>query len=198
MNKYSRLAVGMSALFDIILISTSVISVVSKDWNNLILSLTTILSLKLPFVITYIANKKKLALPPNFQFILLLFIFSAQYLGEIKGFYLKLWWLDLLLHLVFGTYVVIISLYLIQGIFKKGTETTKQRFVLFTVIFPFRFTIALGTLWEMFEFIGDYLFNTKMIKGGLEDTATDLLVKILAAFITSIIYYYRNLKRDFF
>lgn len=47
----------------------------------------------------------------------------------------------------------------------------------------------------MFEFVGDYLFKTSMVKGGLEDTSTDLLVKIIAAFITSIIYYFRNLKK---
>lgn len=198
MNKYSKLAFVMSILFDTIIVVTSIISITSRQWKDLTLSLIAILSLKLPYIITYIANKKKFVLPVNFQIVTLLFIFSAQYLGEIRGLYLKLWWWDLLLHLVFGTYVVIISLFLIQGIFINDKETTKQRFVLFKVIFAFSFTIALGTLWESFEFVGDYLFKTKMIKGGLEDTLTDLLIKILAAFITSIIYYYRNLKRNSF
>lgn len=194
MNKNSKLTAKIAVLFVVILVATSIISIISRNWKILILSLMTILSLMIPFIITHIADKKKIVMPNNFQLITLLFIFSAQYLGEIKEFYLKLWWWDLLLHLVFGSYVVIISLNLIQGVIEKNNDTTKQRFILITIIFAFSFTITLGTLWEMFEFVGDYLFKTKMIKGGLEDTSTDLLATIIAAFITSTIYYYRNLK----
>ncbi|WP_192875367.1 hypothetical protein [Clostridium taeniosporum] len=62
------------------------------------------------------------------------------------------------------------------------------------MIFAFNFSITLGTLWEMVEFLGDYLFKLNMVNGGLEDTASDLLIKILFAFITSIICYYNNFK----
>lgn len=191
MNKTNKLPIGILILFDIIIVATSLMSIASSNWKVLGLSLLAILCLKLPFIITSIANRKNLVLPSNFQLITILFIFAAQYLGEIKGFYIKLWWWDLLLHVVFGAYTLIISLHLIQGIFKQAPETTRQRFILFTVIFAFSFTITLGTMWEMFEFVTDYLFSTKLVKGGLEDTSTDLLAKISAAFITSIIYYYR-------
>ncbi len=46
----------------------------------------------------------------------------------------------------------------------------------------------------MFEFTGDYLFESSMVKGGLEDTSTDLIIKIVVSFITSMICYYRGLK----
>lgn len=193
-NKNRKITAIIAVLFDIILIITSVISVAARDWKNLLLSLTAILSLKIPFIFTYFANKKKLSLPNSFQLVAMLFIFSAQYLGEIKGFYIEFWWWDLLLHFVFGGYVVIVILNLIQGVIINNEGITKKQFNLFLVIFAFSFTIALGTLWEMFEFAGDYLFKTNMIKGGLEDTATDLLIKILAALITSIICYFHNLK----
>jgi len=81
---------------------------------------------------------------------------------------------------------------MIKGVMRKEVEITKKRFTLFVVIFAFSFTIALGTLWELFEFSADYLFGKDMIKGGLEDTATDLLVKTASAFITSLIYYNKN------
>jgi hypothetical protein len=46
----------------------------------------------------------------------------------------------------------------------------------------------------MYEFSGDYLFGTEMVKGGLDDTATDLLIMIAAATATSIYYYFKNRK----
>jgi len=72
---------------------------------------------------------------------------------------------------------------MIKGVIRKEVEITKKRFTVFLVIFAFSFTIALGTLWELFEFSGDYLFGKDMIKGGLEDTATDLLVKTASNYL---------------
>jgi hypothetical protein len=124
----------------------------------------------------------------------LTFVILAQYLGEIKKFYQIFWWWDLLLHAIFGSYALIIALYLIKGIIRKEQGTSDQRFTLFIIIFAFSFSITLGTLWEMFEFIGDYLFKAGMVKGGIEDTSTDLLINIMAAFITAIICYLSEFK----
>lgn len=195
-NKNSKLAIGIAVLFEIILITTSILSIASRQWKNLTLSLLAIVCIILPFIITRIANIKNIVLLSSFQLISLLFILLAQYFGQIKKFYLIFSWWDLLLHAIFGSYAVLIALHLIQGIIIKEKEVTKERFTIFTVIFAFSFSIALGTLWEMFEFVGDYLFKTTMVKGGLEDIASDLLIKILSAFITSIICYYRKLRNQ--
>lgn len=193
-NKNSKLSIGIAALFEIILITTAIFNIVSKQWKDLTISLIAIVCIILPFIITYIANIKNLALPPNFQLISLSFILFAQYFGEILKFYRKFFWWDLFLHALFGSYAVIVALYLIKGVVKKEKETSENRFTIFTIIFAFCFSITLGTLWEMFEFAGDFLFKSHMVKGGLVDTSTDILIKILSAFITSIVYYYRNRK----
>lgn len=103
------------------------------------------------------------------------------------------WW-DLFLHGMFGSYAVIIALHLIQWIIVKEKNTTEQRFTIFTSIFAFSFSITLGTLWEIFEFLSDYFFKIDMTNGSIEDTATDLLLTILLAFITLIIWHYRKMK----
>lgn len=179
-NQYNKLSVGLALLFELILIVTATLSTISREWKNVFLSVLAMACFIIPFIITEIANRKRVVLPSSFQIITLVFIFLAQYMGEIRNFYQIFWWWDLLLHAIFGSYTVIIALHLI-----------KNRFTFLTVVLAFSFSIALGTLWEMFEFLGDYLLKTDMIKGGLEDTATDLLVKISTAFITSAIYYYR-------
>lgn len=195
-NKNSKLAIGIAILFEIILLITCIVSIASKEWNTFFMSILAIVSIFLPFIVTYIANKKKILLPSSFQLISLIFILLAQYFGEIKKFYSMFWWWDLFLHGIFGSYMVIIGLHLIQGIIIKEKETTKQRFTIFTLIFAFCFSITLGTMWEMFEFIGDFIFKSRMVKGGITDTSTDILIKIFSAFITSMVYYYRD-KFDF-
>lgn len=95
---------------------------------------------------------------------------------------------------MFGSYAVIIALHLIQWIIVKEKNTTEQRFTIFTSIFAFSFSITLGTLWEIFEFLSDYFFKIDMTNGSIEDTATDLLLTILLAFITLIIWHYRKMK----
>lgn len=196
MNNHSKQAVRVAAIFEILLLTEAMMSIASRQWKDLALSLLAMVCLMLPFVIARVAKVKNIALPSVFQLLTVLFIFMAQYLGEIKKFYQLFWWWDLLLHAIFGSFVVVVTLYSIKGMIKKDQEMTDQRFTLFTVIFAFNVSITLGTLWEMFEFIGDYLFKAGMVKGGIEDTATDILAKILAAFITALICYYRSLEKS--
>lgn len=197
-DQNSKLSVGIAVLFEIILMITAFVSIGSREWKELFLTVLAMTCLILPFLISRLASLKNIMLPPSFLPIMLVFVFLAQYLGEIKQFYVIFWWWDLLLHAIFGSFAVIIALYSIKGIIRKEQETPEQRFTLFAILFAFSFSITLGTLWEMFEFAGDYLLKSSMVKGGLEDTSTDLLIKILAAFITAVICYYRNSEKIFF
>lgn len=194
-NKNNKLVIVIAVLFELILITTVMTAVLSRQWKILYLSLLAAVCLILPFIVTYISNMKNIMLPPSFNLVSLLFIFSAQYLGEIKKFYDIFWWWDILLHGLFGMYAVIISLYIMQGIIKKKQGITKQRLILFNGVFSFSFSIALGTLWEIFEFTADYFFKTNMVTGGLQDTATDLIAKISTAFITCAVYYHHSLRK---
>ena len=194
-NKHSKISIGIAVLFEIILITTVISSIISRQFESLFLYPGAIICIMLPFIITHIANKKKLLLPSSFEFISLLFILLALYFGEIMKVYTTFWWWDLFLHGMFGNYAVLVALHLIQDVIMKDKETTEKRFTIFTLIFAFSFSITLGTLWEMIEFLADYFFKADMVNGGLEDTATDLLIKIFFAFITSIIWYYRKMKK---
>lgn len=193
-NKQSNLSIRTAILFELILVITAISNIASKQFKHLVPLLLIIVCIALPFFITYISNKKKIVLPSSFQLITLLFILLTLYFGEFMKFYTIFWWWDLFLHGMFGSYTVIVALHLIRGIIIKEKSITEKRFVIFTLIFAFSFTIALGTLWEMFEFLSDYFFKTDTVNGGLEDTATDLLIKIFFAFITCLIYYHRKLK----
>ncbi|NRZ75856.1 hypothetical protein [Clostridium beijerinckii] len=153
------------------------------------------ISIFIPFIVLKVANSNKITLPSSFLSASIIFIFAALYLGETLKFYSMFWWWDLFLHGIFGVYGVIIGVHLLQGIIEKTKSTTKKKFSKFTLIFAFCFTIAIGTIWEIYEFLADYFFKTDMTNGSLEDTATDLMIKITCAFITCLIYYFSKLKK---
>lgn len=191
-NKLSKVTILSAIFMEAVFIYTAITSIMQNNIKILNKSLLAFISIAIPFIISYVANKKKIKLPVTFKFVSILFIFAAQYFGEIHNFYTKIWWWDLLLHSIFGFYSVIIFVHITKNVIRKEEDVSYKRYNMVTSLFAFNFAVTLGTLWEMFEFSGDFLFNTGMIKGGLEDTATDLLVKIAAAFLTSIFYYYKN------
>ncbi|KGK88148.1 membrane protein [Desulfosporosinus sp. HMP52] len=191
-NQFSKLALGIALLFLIVLLVTAISEILSRQWTRLGLTTLTIVCVFIPFAIVCLASHLNIRLPFSFPSVTLVFIMLAQYFGEFKNFYYVYCWWDLLLHSLFGSYVVIVSLSILQGTFRKRQEVTNLRFIVIELITAFSVTIALGTIWEIFEFLGDYFFKTSMVKGGLDDTLTDLMVKTTAALLTSIYLYIRS------
>lgn len=189
---YKKLPVFSAVIIEIIFIFNSIKSIIENNKKNLSLSILGFVSIIIPFIISHLASKKELHLPKSFNFIFVWFLFLTQYLGEIHTFYTKYWWWDLAMHGFFGIYAVIIAIHLVKHINRKDVKVTKNRFYLFESIFAFTFALALGVLWEIFEFSGDFILSTGMIKGGLEDTMTDLIAKAAFALITSAYYYIKN------
>lgn len=191
-NKKDKFPVILAALFGIIILITCIFNIIEKQWDKLFLSLLAFICLPIPFVLGFISRVKKIQLPNNFQLVTLIFNFSAQYLGEILHFYESFWWWDMLLHGIFGSYAAIIGMNVVKGVIRKEADVSEERFFTFKTIFAFTFSITLGTLWEMFEYIGDLVLKTDMLTGGIHDTASDLLIKIFACFVTLIVYNIRN------
>lgn len=194
-NINDRVAIVVAVLFEIILISNAIFKILSNHWDDLYQYWVAITCIIIPFIVTKIANHKKIVLPSTFQLASVSFILLALFFGEIMQFYTKFWWWDLFLHGTFGCYTVIIGVHIMQGIIVKPNDVTIKRYAIFTLILSFCFTITLGTIWEMIEFLADYFFNADMVNGGLEDTATDLLIKMFGALCTSLIYYFLKLRK---
>jgi putative membrane protein len=191
-NKYNKLAIILTILFEAIVLITGIIGIFKNPKSFILLVLLAMACLTLPLIATYIANKKNMRLPPHFQVFSLIFIFSAQYLGEILKLYEKFWWWDSMLHFIAGLYLTIIGSYLINDVFMPRSGITSKRFILFSLLFSFSFTEAIGVLWEIFEFSGDLVLKTHMAEGNLKDSGMDLLVKTAGALIVSVIYYLKN------
>ncbi|MCK4635591.1 MAG: hypothetical protein KAT32_01910 [Candidatus Moranbacteria bacterium] len=153
------------------------------EWTILFI---TIITLVLISSVQFFTKKTQsyIYIPEEFQIATVLFIFATLFLGEIHGYYESFWWWDLVLHtgsaVVFGFVGFIILLVLQRG----GRVEAKA---LWLAIFSFAFAMAIGVVWEIFEFTADQLFNLNMQKSGLTDTMWDLIVNALGALFASFV-----------
>ena len=121
------------------------------------------------FVLTFIPETVERALKNRVRFssflkcAIVLFIFAAEFLGEIKNYYYTISWWDTMLHLMSGVILALIGFMLVNAL-NKSDRITLQLTPLFVALFAFTFAMASGALWEIFEFAGDRLFHMDMQK----------------------------------
>ena len=167
---------------------------INQDWLNVFIAFSTILLTIIPFLLQ---NRYRFYIPIGFTAAIALFIFAAIFLGEVHNFYETFWWWDTVLHGIsafgFGLIGVVMLLLLYRGEKIKGHPN-----VLF--LLSFFFAIAIGVIWEIFEFSMDEIFGFHMQKNGLHDTMWDLIVDAVGGAIASFIgylYVTRGWKKGF-
>ena len=167
-----------------------VLSVYGQAWLSLFLALIAFVVVWLSPVLT---NNFEFRLPLEFEFILNLFIYGSLILGEVHGFYTKFWWWDLVLHASSGLALGLIGFLLLFSLYQSGRLQASPFSV---AMFSFCFALALGALWEIFEFLLDSFFSLNTQKNSLNDTMWDLMIDAIGALATAAYgYVYIKHKR---
>lgn len=130
--------------------------------GNIMNALLCVLSLILFLLPVFVEKTFKVDLPNTLEIIILLFIFSAEILGEINSFYLKIDNFDNLLHTLNGFLCAGVGFSLVN-LLNDNIESFKLSPV-FVVIVAFCFSMTIGILWEFFEYGMDKYFNFDMQK----------------------------------
>lgn len=145
-----------------------------------------------------------LNLPAEFEVLAVIFIFAALFLGEVRGYYERFWWWDIALHTTSGLLLGILG-FLLVYVLNASERVELQMRPRFIALFAFAFALAVGALWEIFEFGMDRLFGMNMQKpmfgdaSGLTDTMWDLIVDALGAlFISGLGWRYMHRKQHSF
>lgn len=150
------------------------------QWMTALIAFATFFLTLLPFALQ---RKFELSIPNSFLAAVIFFISATLFLGEVSNFYERFWWWDILLHggsaLGFGILGFVVMLYLTQSSKIQASPSL-------ITVFSFSFALAVGVLWEIFEFSIDQLFGLNMQKSGLRDTMSDLIVDALGAFLASV------------
>ncbi|MFO7582623.1 hypothetical protein [Guyparkeria sp.] len=133
-------------------------------------------------------------IPAEFKLLATVFIFASLFLGEIHGYYTRFWWWDVVLHAASGFLLGIVGFLMVYVL----NEKKSIRFHMtpgFVALFAFTFAVAIGALWEIFEFAMDQIVGTNMQKAmlddpsGLTDTMLDLIVDAVGAAVIAMLGY---------
>lgn len=183
-----------------------------KKWNQLVISLIFLLnsgfllqmilsghhgripvtlSLYLTVWVPAIARSiLKVKIPERMEFVYLIFLFFAQFLGSIVNLYASIYWFDSFTHFVSG---ILTAVFAIAVLFWFNKYDHKS--VAFNILFMIAFSLMVASLWEFFEFTSDRLFHgdtQKVLETGVVDTMKDMIVACLGALLVSVYYGYEK------
>lgn len=188
---------GMQTIMTIELI----LVLLNRQWFTSFLVFAIMLATLSPMIL---GRRFRVHIPPEFQLLAVIFVFASLFLGEIREFYHRIWWWDIALHASSGLLLGILGFLLVYTLNEDARVelTMRPRFV---ALFAFFFAVAVGAVWEIFEFAMDQSFGMRMQKpmlgdpSGLTDTMWDLIVDSVGALAISLFgwWYMRQGKRSF-
>ena len=130
--------------------------------GNIFNALLCVLSLVM-FLLPFIVEKTfKVNLPPTLEIMILIFIYSAEILGEINNFYGIFANFDQVLHIINGFLAASVGFSLIY-LLNENIHSIKLS-PIFVSIVAFCFSMTIGVRWEFFEYGMDKYFNFDMQK----------------------------------
>ena len=164
-----------------------VLLVAESLWLSAFLVLAIMLITLAPVVL---GRRMPVQIPAEFQVLAVVFVFSSLFLGEVRSYYERIWWWDIALHMSSGLLLGMVGFLLIYVLNENERVDVHMR-PRFVALFAFLFAVAVGAIWELFEFSMDRTFGTTMQKpmlgdpSGLTDTMWDLAVDTVGAFVIS-------------
>lgn len=171
---------------------------VKSDYVLMLLQcLLGIVAMLLP---SMLERKVGLIIPSRMIVIYAIFLYCAIYLGEVRSFYYQIANWDNMLHTFSGVMLGALGFSVIS-LLNRSDRVPMNLSPLFVAVFAFCFAVAVGVVWEIYEFAADGILHTNMQKfaaeGGVDmvgraalaDTMTDLIVDSIGAFAVSLVGY---------
>ena len=130
------------------------------DYYNVFLCGLTFALFLIP---SFVEHRLHIDLPNTLEIIILLFIFSAEILGEIQEYYLRISFWDTMLHTMNGFLMAAIGIAMVD-ILNRSHRFRVALSPAFVALVAFCFSMTVGVLWEFFEYGMDCFFHTDMQK----------------------------------
>lgn len=164
---YSRRSAVVYVVLRVSVIAVMIAQFFNGEYENVFLCLMTLLLLMMPALVE---RKLKLDLPDGLTIVILLFIYAAEILGEIRAYYLNFPYWDTMLHTINGFLCAAIGFALVDML-NRNKRFSMQLSPIYMAIVAFCFSMTIGVIWEFFEFSVDrlMLFDTQ------KDTVLNLI-----------------------
>lgn len=144
----------------IFVVGLMIFEILNRNYESMFLCILTLILLIVP---SFVQVTFRIEFPTVLETIVLLFIFAAEILGEIEGFYVRFPFWDTVLHTLNGFLAAAIGFSLVD-LLNKSDKLAFSLSPLFTAIVAFCFSMTIGVVWEIFEFGMDQMFNLDMQK----------------------------------
>ena len=188
MKRIDKIKLIIIIIIYLSMVSTGLIAFADKNWMYLGISILTLIVMLLPAIIE---KRFSVDIPGGFEIILILFVYSGVYLGELRHFYDKFWWWDKMLHSFSGLILGNIG-FLIVGYLTNSSKINIKRSPIFVAFFSFCFAVAMGAIWEIYEYSMDKSLGLFMQRGSLDDTMIDIILDTVGALIFAILGYFKH------
>ena len=144
----------------IIVIFLLIDNLINNRYENVLICFLTLILFLLPFIIE---EKFNIELPSTLEIIILLFIFSAEILGELNAFYQIIPNWDNILHTINGFVMGAIGFSFVN-LLNNSKSVHLKLSPIFVVLMSFCFSMTIGVLWEFGEYGVDKIMKTDMQK----------------------------------
>lgn len=181
-NGWKSITVGtaLSWLMKIILVGLLPYEVYTE---NYLFAIATCLSIAFSFIPAMVERNYRIHLPLELDFLITSAIFLNTFMGEWLKFYEKIRLWDKFMHFYATAVAAILAFMVVYSLhYARKLRLTLPFIWVFTVVFA----IAMGAMWELFEFWVDSLFGKRMQKG-LPDTMWDMMYNLAAGVIIAVL-----------
>ena len=169
-----------------------------SDSDYLLMLMQCILGLVTIHLPSILERRLRFELPGLLYGFYIVFLYCAIFLGEVRSFYYLFPRWDSILHFFSSMMTGFFGL-MVVTILNRDRHVSMNLSPLFVCLFAFCFSVTIGSLWEIYEFLGDGLFGLNMQKfmtaqgellvghDALRDTMKDIIVDVLGALLASVI-----------
>ena len=159
-------------LLRISVIGVMVAQFFNGNFQNVFLCILTLILFLIP---AFIEHRLNIDVPDTLEIIILLFIYAAEILGEIRAFYITFPYWDTMLHTLNGFLCAAIGFSLVD-ILNREERVTLSLSPFFMAVTAFCFSMTIGVLWEFFEFFMDQVFRLDMQKDWVVNTISSVML----------------------
>lgn len=141
------------------------------------------------FAVTYLIdfiNMYKKRISDNLIALFYIFCLFSLVLGVMVNLYDKIWWWDLLMHLISGVVLGIIANAMLDRV-----QDGKKVEVLTRFLFVIGVATVGGILWEIYEFSVDSiagLDTQKVLFTGVSDTMEDVIANLIGSIVAGVYF----------
>ena len=144
----------------------------NQNYENVLLCVLTLVLFMLP---SAFERRLHIDLPDTLEIIILLFIYAAEILGEIRAYYIQFPYWDTMLHTLNGFLCAAIGFSLVD-LLNRQERFSLSLSPFFMAVVAFCFSMTIGVLWEFFEFAMDHLVLFDMQKDTVLDTISTVML----------------------